>query len=344
MSVEYKQKNDLPNLYDILGITIDVCDDPRCNEIIQKAYFKKAKVCHPDKHPGRKEAEEIFELLTSAYDILKDEKQRTAYNHKLARNQQSSNDFFKLKKRAVDYIKSKGDYVAPTKEQELSFGEKMKLMDAKHNYDPSKNDEKLGSNINQILKKMSGNRAEQDNKLKPDKLFDDGRFDLKKFNATFDMVHKREDNSIMLKNGAPSAWNDYNPVINYGNFDNLDDIYVDDEHQRFYGRVVDSDSPQKKIRKEDIENIKDADYVDGHQFIDDKYYDNIKMQLKERKKDTKQFNNMKYHDYKADDMCGYGILDQLEFEYDNEVPCLDVDDDNIIKKYEKLMEERNKTR
>ena len=48
MSVEHKPKNDLPDLYNILGLTSDVCKESNCNEIIQKAYIKKAKVCHPD--------------------------------------------------------------------------------------------------------------------------------------------------------------------------------------------------------------------------------------------------------------------------------------------------------
>src|SRR3970040_2130639 len=110
MSTEYKQKNDLPDLYNILGLTIDVCKEPNCNELIQKAYGKKAKACHPDKHPGRKDVEEVFELLTSAYDILKDEKQRNEYNHRLSMNKQSSGDFLRLRKGASDFVASLGEY------------------------------------------------------------------------------------------------------------------------------------------------------------------------------------------------------------------------------------------
>ena len=44
MTTEYKQKNDVIDLYDILGLTGDVCKQENCNEIIHKAYLKKAKV------------------------------------------------------------------------------------------------------------------------------------------------------------------------------------------------------------------------------------------------------------------------------------------------------------
>ena len=127
METEYKQKNELPDLYNILGLTSTVCEDKKCDEIIKKAYVKRAKRLHPDKHPGRKDIVEIFELLTNAYDILRDEKLRTAYNHKLSLDKQSSASFSNLKDTSKNYMDAIGEYKPPGDEQKLKFGEQNRL-------------------------------------------------------------------------------------------------------------------------------------------------------------------------------------------------------------------------
>lgn len=342
-SIEYKQKNDLPDLYNILGLTINVCKEPNCDELIQKAYIKKAKICHPDKHPGRKDVEEVFELLTSAYDILRDEKQRTAYNHKLSLNKQSSCDFGKLKKGVTDYMQSLGEYKPPSDQQKLSFNEQMIALDNKHGFDPSLMEPIMQQEANKKMNELTKIRSNQDRDFKPEKIFDDDRFDLKKFNAAFDMVHKRDDNSMVPHNGIPSAWNDLGAVANYSSFDNLDSLYVDDSNRFDVSRQtyssVNFGAPMQKIRKDDIQNIKGADYVDGHNILGEDYYRNMKSKLRERKTDASSLENMKYGDFNRDDTAGYGIFDQLGFKFDERL-SLDVEEDDISKKFEKIMAER----
>lgn len=346
MSEEYKPKDEVPNLYSILGLTPNVCKEKNCNEIIQKAYVKKAKVCHPDRYPGRKDVEELFELITSAYDILKDEKTRNTYNHKLSLNKQSSGDFFKLKQSTKDYMESLGEYKEPTDQQKLSFKEKMKALDLKHGYDPSiestaipKNDARKKMND---LKKM---RDTQDVDLKPPQLFQEGQFDIKKFNAAFDKYHKRNDDAIMPHNGAPSAWNDLGTTANFSTFDNLDNLYVNDGNRYDTNRDLyantDFGSPTTKINPDDIRDLKGADYVDGHNIIDDNYYKDMKSRLSARKEDATKFDNMKYDDFKRNDTAGYGIFDQLGFDISENL-TFDLDDDDISKKFEKLMAERQR--
>lgn len=346
MSVEYKAKNDLPDLYNILGLTIDICKEKNCDELIHKAYVKKAKVCHPDKHPGRKDVEEVFELLTRAYNVLNDEKKRNEYNHKLSLNKQSSSDFTKLKKSAQDYTDTIGQYVPPTDQQKLTFKDKMKELDAKHGFDSSQSGSISSQDAKKRMNDMTKTRAVQDVKLKPDRLFAEGEpMDLKKFNAMFDMVHKRDEGSIMTHNGVPAAWNDASNVLNYSSFDNLDNIYVEDNNRVDTSRQsfasADFGTPMMKINKDEIKNIKGADYVDGHNAIGNDYYNDLKAKLRSRQSESGSFDSMKYNDFKRDDMAGYGIFDQLGYKFDDRL-ALDVEEDDIAKKFERIMAERQK--
>ena len=342
---EYKQKDDLPDLYNIMGLTIDICKDPNCDELIKKAYVRKAKACHPDKYPGRKDVAEVFQLLSDAYDILKDEKQRTAYNHKLALNKQSSSDFLKLRKNATEHMQSLGEYKEPSKDQKLSFKEQMLVLDSKHKYNSSMADPISKREASKKLTELTNARTLQDDKYTPERLFEDGRFDSRIFNAAFDMVHKRDDTAVVSHNGVPSAWNDIGTVANYSSFDKLDNLYVDDGNRfdmarQTYGGV-DFGAPMQKITKDDIQNLRGADYVDGHNVLGDDYYKDMKAKLRDRKSTTSNFDDMKYGDFKRDDTAGYGIFDQLGYKFDDRL-ALDVDEDDISKKFDRLMAERQK--
>ena len=61
--------------YKILGVSKTASQDE-----IKKAYRKLAKGCHPDTHPGDKQAEENFKEISEAYDILGKEEKRKQYD------------------------------------------------------------------------------------------------------------------------------------------------------------------------------------------------------------------------------------------------------------------------
>jgi molecular chaperone DnaJ len=61
--------------YEILGISKNASEDE-----VKKAYRKLAMQHHPDRNPGNKEAEAKFKEATEAYEVLKDEQKRAAYN------------------------------------------------------------------------------------------------------------------------------------------------------------------------------------------------------------------------------------------------------------------------
>ena len=61
--------------YDILGVSKDASADD-----LKKAYRKLAMQYHPDRNPDDKEAEHKFKEVNEAYDVLKDQQKRAAYD------------------------------------------------------------------------------------------------------------------------------------------------------------------------------------------------------------------------------------------------------------------------
>jgi molecular chaperone DnaJ len=63
------------DLYQILGVSRDASQDE-----LKKAYRKLAMKYHPDQNKDNKEAEAKFKDINHAYDVLKDEQKRAAYD------------------------------------------------------------------------------------------------------------------------------------------------------------------------------------------------------------------------------------------------------------------------
>lgn len=67
-----KEKKDY---YDLLGVGRSSTADE-----MKKAYRKLAMKYHPDRNPGNKEAETKFKEISEAYDVLRDDQKRAAYD------------------------------------------------------------------------------------------------------------------------------------------------------------------------------------------------------------------------------------------------------------------------
>lgn len=70
-------------LYEIFGIP-ENADEKQ----IKKAYRRAMLLCHPDRNPDDKDAEEKSKLIGQVYEILSDPVKRGAYNAKLAQSRQ----------------------------------------------------------------------------------------------------------------------------------------------------------------------------------------------------------------------------------------------------------------
>ena len=318
------------NLYDVLNISQD-CS----KKDIKDAYRQLAKEFHPDKATGDAE---MFELVTHAYNILSNSKNRQEYDELYKLQKQSNKDHSLLKKQAEDYYEAdKTNIIKKTKkERKNEFKKISHEMDKKHKYKRKIDDQALDpKDLEKRLNDIILSREQEDIENIHDKLFEDGQFDIKKFNAAFDNLHKEP--LDLVPRGNPNAWNDDGTSeTNFSSINNYEDIYLEDDNNNYANVEVNV----KKIKKEDLNKVGTAAYYEQHNQIEKDYEEMLKERLSEREHFNKKLDEREFQDFDTNNTCGgYGIFDKLGIKYET---LNWVDDEDIETKYKKLLEMRKK--
>ena len=303
-------KKVIPNLYHILGLKQSVCEKPECDKIIHSAYTKRALVCHPDKNIGRDDAQEFFELLTSAYDILKNKESRDAYNIKLRRSVVP--DHTTLRDRSTKFSET----YRPLRIDEEEFKKAIQAT-------PKTDDPRIAAEVKDSLAQLQSRRARQDVDLMPKRMFEEGKFDARMFNAMCDKKGKVNEGSV-IKHTLPEAWNNGSGLFGAFDSNNLEGEAASWLNPFGSSQVFTPIDFNKPIENDiDLVDLDNASYFDSHNVLGEDYYKDIKSRLAQRQADTERIEKLKHEEYRTDD-AGYGkvfseIEEQLLLSYDDDV-------------------------
>jgi curved DNA-binding protein CbpA len=327
------------NLYDVLGV-----DKNASRQLIKEAYGKLVKIYHPDKGGDA----EIFELITNAFNILSNQNSRSEYDDLTKLTKQSSSDFSALKRAADDFFKiqnlTEEEYNEQKQNAKSNFLKENENMDRKHNFNP-KDANFLDKEIaNKRMRDLEMMREQDEIELTHDKLFDGVDFNLAKFNAVFDAMHKRND-ELVPHTGNPSAFNDATD-LNFSSYNNYDTLYDETEYIGDNTNAsinLNNKKSNKKITKNDIKNIQSVDYVKGHNKKDANYNKALEDLMKEREIEDTKYNDRSFADFDTNsNMGGYGIFNEVGIT-GKELDWID-DVDNMQHKYDKLLELRKNSK
>jgi curved DNA-binding protein CbpA len=331
------------NLYDVLNVSND------CTiKEIKEAYKILVKEFHPDKPGGDSE---MFELIIHAYNILSNPTFRKEYDELFALSKQVESSHFDLKVKAKKYYESQETDVtqkksSKSKDDVKDFKKAFEEMDRKHGVlrDSDFVDKLDQKDMTRRLRDLELAREQDDIEHIHDKLFDDGRFNILRFNAAFDASHKKHDELIPHK-GIPTAYNIDNKFDTgmFGSVENYENLYADDDGDigsTLYGSVKMDRSKGRKVSKDDVNKLSTAEYSSPHNYKDKDYNKYLEQKIKEREFETKKIEERTLTDFDNDPSCGgYGILASAGL---NNTSAINWDDaDDIKARYKKLLEMRN---
>lgn len=329
------------NLYDVLNLEKDCIKTE-----IKESYIKLVKEFHPDKPTGDAE---MFELITHAYNILNNIKTRKEYDEIFKLSKQTETDHFDLKSQASNYLKALETNIG-TKSKEkqvVDFEKAFQDMDKRHGYKREKEYDALDEkDTKKKLTDLELARKQDDIENLQDKLFEESRFDLVKFNAAFDAIHKSSFDEIIPHKGNPDAWNNMESLSgNFSNLESYDNIFVENDEDivspSFCSIKNNTKTKNKKISSLDLNKIKSAEYTEGHKVKEKDYDKIIEERLKKRELEDEKYKERDMSDFDTEGSCGgYGIFDKIGIK--NLSTLTWNEDEDIKTRYNKLLELRKK--
>lgn len=328
------------NLYDVLNVSQD------CSiKEIKTAYRNLVKEFHPDKPDGDAE---MFELITHAYNILVNPTNRKEYDEIYSLSKQSESSHFDLKSRSLNYFSAQeNDSIKKKKtkkEQITDFKKANEEMDRKRGYkrDQGTENKLFEKDTSNLLKDLQIIREQDDIESLHERIFENGSFDLEKFNAAFDEMHKNH-NEMIPHVGNPDAWNVSSFGANFSLINDYGDPFTEDDNIKsdIYSSIkLENAKNKKKLSKDDINKIVNVEYTKNHNYKEKDYSKLIEEKLKERELQTLKFNERNMDEFDADSSCGgYGIFDQIGIKNLDKISW-DNDDETIQSRYKRLLELR----
>jgi curved DNA-binding protein CbpA len=323
------------NLYDVLNV-----DNDCSRKVLKDAYRELVRLYHPDRPTGDAD---MFELVTHAYNVLANPTTRAEYDTMYKLSTQSESDHLKLRKNATDYYKSLDTDVTSKSKDEMAVNFKKAFtdMDKKRGYNRSiEKDSIKKKESKKRLKDLELTREQEDTENIHEKLFDNGRFDLSKFNAAFDAMHGQT-MDVIPHTGNPTAFNINDEFTNYVNPENYDDLFAEDDNNftQDYGSI-NFNKPKTVMSAKDIAKLKEAEYVKSHNSIDKDYTKSLEEKLNERLSEDNNYKTRKFNEFQTH--CGdHGIFDKLGLKDPATLNALNWDEEEDIKiRYNKMLEAR----
>lgn len=324
------------NLYDVLLIEPDSTAGQ-----IKEAYKTLAPLNHPDKGGDA----ELFNMITHAYEVLINPKTRASYDKIYHISKQSESSHIDLKSRFKDYNSGRESIDSKKSKEEtvIDFDKSFAEMDLKYGFKRDASSKKVIETPIDIVKKkqdLESIRDHDDIENMPEKLFDDNKIDLEKFNSIFDAKHRRQHTDLIPHQGNPIAWNTVSDCT-YSSIDNYETLYSENDNNGsgMFGPVRDNSTMPTKISKKDIDRLPKADYVKAHNNKDDNYKKTLDDLIEERNRETQRYKDRTLENFNNDDDCGgYSIFQSLGLEF-NDFDTIQAGE-NLNRNYQKLIESR----
>lgn len=245
------------NLYHILNVQQDAT-----RQEIKESYRKLVIQHHPDKGGNSN----LFEIITSAYEILHNPESRKEYDESIL-IKKYSNGHSSLK--AAFTLENEKPVTELTKEDIERFE---KFLNKEQVPEPI-SVEKTTS----LLKDLELSREVQEIECTHNNLFENEKFSLEKFNALFDLNKQNVmSNSLIPHSGAPVEWN---------TFDSSNECPFDASN--FDQDPIISDSTSDLI----------SNYVTQHNHIDKDYNDLLEARMKEYNMQTEKLNTIPINEF-----------------------------------------------
>jgi len=280
-------------------------------EEIKESYRKLVLKYHPDRKTGNAD---MFDLVTHAFSVLSNVKTRKEYDqiYKLSKSVEKTH--LDLRDNAIKYMShQESDGVKKTEqESKTDFNKIFEELDIKHNYKREIQSKKISEKETEhILDDLLYGREQDDIESLHNDIFENGQFDISKFNEAFDTVHSSH-NELIPHNGNPLAWNLSTEFESFSPVSNYEDIYTEDDNigNSIYGSVKINNDPKKKLTKSDVDKLKGTKYTKEHNVLESNYLELTEKKIKER--DLLFANGPRFTDFDTNPDCGgYGILSQI---------------------------------